>query len=226
VNATGLLSDVEDAVLTRPGKSVPSPMVSRSEQDLTPVAGVALWGPLLDRLNLVAEADRRGPRPIGPAATPADSATGRWWRFCSPVGTSCPTGRLLADPATTALRGTNALPRAAVPGCARQRSGPEPDQRDPLVVQDRDVAQHLPGQPMPEPVMSVQLSVEPADLVGQDRPDRHRPHVAASHGRDLPAAGRQRQSTRNRPSQGHDHSTLTQPCRGTEPDTSARNGPS
>ena len=53
--------------------------------------------------------------------------------------------------------------------------------------------------------MSVQLSVEPADLVGQDRPDRHRPHVATSHGRDLSAAGRQRQSTRNRPSQGHDH---------------------
>ena len=53
--------------------------------------------------------------------------------------------------------------------------------------------------------MSVQLSVEPTDLVGQDRPDRHRPHVATSHGRDLSAAGRQRQSTRNRPSQGHDH---------------------
>jgi hypothetical protein len=51
-------------------------------------------------------------------------------------------------------------------------------------------------------VMSVQLSVEPADLVGQERPDRHRPHVATSHGRDLSAAGRQRQSTRNRPSQG------------------------
>ena len=50
-----------------------------------------------------------------------------------------------------------APPEEAVPGCARQRSGPEPDQRDPLAVQDRDVAQHLPGQPMPEPVMSVQL---------------------------------------------------------------------
>ena len=29
-------------------------------------------------------------------------------------------------------------------------AGPEPDQRDPLAVQDRDVAQHLPGQPMPD----------------------------------------------------------------------------
>jgi hypothetical protein len=66
VDAPGLPFDVDDAVLTRPGESVPSPVVSRSEQDLTPVAGVALWGPLLDRLNLVAEADRRGLRPIGP----------------------------------------------------------------------------------------------------------------------------------------------------------------
>src|SRR5664280_340967 len=31
-------------------------------------------------------------------------------------------------------------PEEAVPGCARQRSGPDPDQRDPLAVQNRDVA--------------------------------------------------------------------------------------
>src|SRR5664280_3496433 len=31
-------------------------------------------------------------------------------------------------------------PEEAVPGCARQRGGPEPDQRDPLAVQNRDVA--------------------------------------------------------------------------------------
>ena len=41
-------------------------MISASAEDLTPVAGVALWGPLLDRLNVVAEADRRRLRPIGP----------------------------------------------------------------------------------------------------------------------------------------------------------------
>jgi hypothetical protein len=66
VNATGLLFDVDDPVLARPARPVPTPVVSASEQDLTTVAGVALWGPLLDRLNLVAEADRRGLRPIGP----------------------------------------------------------------------------------------------------------------------------------------------------------------
>lgn len=52
-------------------------MVGDSETDLTPVAGVAWWGPLLDRRNVVAEADRRGLRPIGQVATPAVSAIGR-----------------------------------------------------------------------------------------------------------------------------------------------------
>ena len=66
VNATGLLFDVEDVVLARPVRPVPAPVVTASEDDLTPVAGVALWGPLLDRLNVVAEADRRGLREIGP----------------------------------------------------------------------------------------------------------------------------------------------------------------
>jgi hypothetical protein len=55
VNDTGLLFEVEDVVLARPAPSVPAPVVTASEDDLTPVAGVALWGPLLDRLNVVAE---------------------------------------------------------------------------------------------------------------------------------------------------------------------------
>ena len=66
MNATGLLFEVDDPVLACPVRSVPTPVVTASEEDLTPVAGVALWGPLLDRLNVVAEADRRGLRPIGP----------------------------------------------------------------------------------------------------------------------------------------------------------------
>ena len=51
MNATGLLFDVEDELLARPARSVPTPVVAASETDLTPVAGVALWGPLLDRLG-------------------------------------------------------------------------------------------------------------------------------------------------------------------------------
>ena len=66
VNATQLLFDTEDAVLARPRENVPAVVVTASEEDLTAVAGVALWGPLLDRLGVAGEADRRGLRPIGP----------------------------------------------------------------------------------------------------------------------------------------------------------------
>lgn len=55
MNDTGLLFDVEDELLARPARSVPAPVVAASEEDFTPVAGVALWGPVLDRLNVVAE---------------------------------------------------------------------------------------------------------------------------------------------------------------------------
>ena len=110
MNATGLLFDVEDELLARPARSVPTPVVAASETDLTPVAGVALWGPLLDRLNVVAEADRRGLRPIGPGGYTG----GECYRALTEVllaGGDFLTDRsLLADPATTALRGANRLP--------------------------------------------------------------------------------------------------------------------
>jgi hypothetical protein len=77
VKATGLLFEVEDVVLTCPRRPVPTPAVTASQEDLTPVAGVALWGPLLDRLNVVAEADRRRLRPIGPTGYSGGSVTGR-----------------------------------------------------------------------------------------------------------------------------------------------------
>ena len=64
-----------------------------------------------------------------------------------------------------------APPDISVPCRAGQRRGAKPDQRDPPTVEHRHVAHHLPGQPMPQPVMRVQLSVEPADLVPSDRPD-------------------------------------------------------
>jgi hypothetical protein len=77
VNATGLLFDVDDAVAASPKHRVPHPLITASEDDLTAVAGVALWGPLLDRLNVVAEADRRGLREIGPGVIAVGSVTGR-----------------------------------------------------------------------------------------------------------------------------------------------------
>jgi len=46
--------------------------------------------------------------PVGPA-------TGRWWRRCSPGGDFLSDRVLLPDPATTALRGGNALPSVSTP---------------------------------------------------------------------------------------------------------------
>jgi len=48
-----------------------------------------------------------------------------------------------------------------IPCRAAQRRGAGPEHRDPAPVQLGDIAQHLPGQPVPEPVMGVQLGVEP-----------------------------------------------------------------
>lgn len=110
VNDTGLLFDVEDEVLARPAWSVPDPVVGGSEEDLTPVAGVALWGPLLDRLNVVDEADRRGLRPIGPGGYTGGECYRALTETLLAGGDFLSDRALLADPATAALRGTNALP--------------------------------------------------------------------------------------------------------------------
>src|SRR6266540_1914851 len=123
VNVTGLLFDVEDAVLARPARSVPTPVVTASEDDLTPVAGAALWGPLLDRLNVVAEADRRGLRPIGPGGYTGGECYRAVTEILLAGGDFLSDRTLLADPATAALRGANALPDVvAVP--RRRRPGP------------------------------------------------------------------------------------------------------
>lgn len=110
VNATGLLFDVDDPVLARPARPVPTPVVTASEADLTPVAGVALWGPLLDRLNVVAEADRRGLRPIGPGGYTGGECYRALVETLLAGGDFLSDRALLADPATAALRGSNALP--------------------------------------------------------------------------------------------------------------------
>ena len=110
VNDTGLLFDVEDELLARPARSVPAPVVEASETDLTPVAGVALWGALLDRLNVVDEADRRGLRPIGPGGYSGGECYRALIEICLAGGDFLSDRSLLADPATTALRGSNRLP--------------------------------------------------------------------------------------------------------------------
>ncbi|MFZ5852040.1 MAG: IS1380 family transposase [Actinomycetota bacterium] len=84
--------------------------MSASQEDLTPVAGVVLWGPLLDRLNLVAEADRRDLRPIGPGGYTGGQCYRAMVETQLAGGDFLSDQVLLADPATAALRGGNALP--------------------------------------------------------------------------------------------------------------------
>lgn len=110
VNATGLLFDVEDVVLARPVRLVPSPVVQASEQDLSPVAGVALWGPLLDRLSLVGEADRASLRPIGPGGYTGGECYRALVETLLAGGEFLSDRALLADPATAALRAGIPLP--------------------------------------------------------------------------------------------------------------------
>lgn len=110
VNATGLLFDVEDVVVARPERPVPTPVVTASEEDLTPVAGAALWGPLLDRLNVVDEADRRGLRPIGPGGFTGGECYRALTEMLLAGGDFLSDRALIADPATAALRGNHALP--------------------------------------------------------------------------------------------------------------------
>lgn len=65
MNATVTLFDAGE-LIRRPAREVAAVRVTAAEDEVTGVSGVALWGPLLDRLNLVGEADRRVLRPIGP----------------------------------------------------------------------------------------------------------------------------------------------------------------
>jgi len=110
VNDTDLLFPVEDLRLARVERPVPTPKVSASQEDLTAVSGVALWGPLLDRLNVVAEADRRDLRPIGPGGYSGGQCYRALIETLLAGGDFLSDRALLADPATAALRGEQALP--------------------------------------------------------------------------------------------------------------------
>ncbi len=66
MKTTATLFEIEDPRVTRPWQRAAPVVAEATEDDVTGVAGVALWGELLDRLGLVGEADRRDLRPIGP----------------------------------------------------------------------------------------------------------------------------------------------------------------
>jgi hypothetical protein len=110
MQTTAPLFEVEGMVQGAPKGSVPTPVVSASEDSVTGVAGAALWGPLLDRLGLVAVADRRQLRPIGPGGY----SGGECYRSVVEIqlagGDFLSDRSLLADEATAMLRGGNPLP--------------------------------------------------------------------------------------------------------------------
>ena len=63
---TPTLFDIDDMVIARPWQRVAPVVVEATEDDVTSVAGIALFGELLDHLGLVDSANRSGLRPIGP----------------------------------------------------------------------------------------------------------------------------------------------------------------
>ena len=110
VTVAGQLFETNEPDRTRPSEAVPKVTVEASQDDLTGVAGAALWGPLLDRTNLVDIGDRARLRDVGPSGI----SGGECWRAL--VETMLAGGdfisdvNLLADPATSELRGGRHLP--------------------------------------------------------------------------------------------------------------------
>ena len=66
MKTTATLFEIEDPVVKRPSRRMAPVAVEATEDDVTPVAGIALFGELLDHLGVVEAADRRNLRPIGP----------------------------------------------------------------------------------------------------------------------------------------------------------------
>lgn len=110
MNATALCFDLEDALVKRPERAVARPVVEAGDDSVTRVAGVALWGELLDHLGLVAEADRWGLRPIGPGGYTGGECYRAVVETQLAGGDFLSDRSLLADEATERLRGSHALP--------------------------------------------------------------------------------------------------------------------
>lgn len=96
-------------VIARPRRSVAHPVVEATADDLTGIAGVSLWGELLDRLGLVAEADRRVLRPGGPGGYTGGECYRALVETMLAGGDFISDRSLLDGEATRALRGQHAL---------------------------------------------------------------------------------------------------------------------
>ncbi len=108
MNTTATLFDVGE-IVGRPRRESARVTPTVTDDEVTGVAGVALWGPLLDRLGLVDVADRRGLRPIGPGGY----SGGECYRALIEVllaGGDVLSDRSVLDGATQRLRGGHRLP--------------------------------------------------------------------------------------------------------------------
>lgn len=110
MNATTTLFDVGE-VIARPVREVAVVQATVTDDHVTGVAGVVLWGPFLDRLNLVGVADERGLRPIGPGGYTGGECYRTLVEVMLAGGDFLVDRRLLAGPTSTELlRGEYVLP--------------------------------------------------------------------------------------------------------------------
>lgn len=109
MNATALAFELDDTTVKRPLRAVARPSVEAGEDSVTGVAGVVLWGELLDRLGLVDECDRRSLRPIGPGGYSGGECYRAVVETQLAGGDFLADRSLLADEATQRLRGGHSL---------------------------------------------------------------------------------------------------------------------
>ena len=110
MKTTPTLFEIADPVATRPFQRVAAVEVQATEDDVTPVAGIALFGELLDHLGLVEVADRRNLRPIGPGGYTGGQCYRPIVELQLAGGDFLSDVSLLQDEATRRLRGSHALP--------------------------------------------------------------------------------------------------------------------
>jgi hypothetical protein len=110
VKTTPTLFEIADPTTSRPFQRVAPVVVEASEDGVTGLAGIALFGELLDRLGLVETADRRNLRPIGPGGYSGGECYRPIVELQLAGGDFLSDVSLLEDEATMRLRGTHALP--------------------------------------------------------------------------------------------------------------------
>ena len=110
MKTTPTLFEIADQVVTSPWQRVAPVVIEATEDNVTGVAGIALWGELLDHLGLVDAADRRGLRPIGPGGYSGGECYRPVVELQLAGGDFISDVSLLGDEATQRLRGSHALP--------------------------------------------------------------------------------------------------------------------